>query len=201
MVIGTMVKVRRDILLFVLLTSVIPVILLCVLYPTRLESRYLSFLMPPLFIFAATGFSRLKYFGIAMIIPFTVFQLTFTLKTIAMPWDPIHREDYRVAINYTFKTADENDAVCGSDRQVLYYGPKEKKAQYYLSVKKAPLKQNRYKRIFLLEPSLYVAPNKDHKRLDSMVNLLGGFGYRLKRSLDFGKDGVYTFVHIFESQI
>lgn len=200
-VLYSMIKARKDVLLFLCLTSVIPIVLLCILYPTRLESRYVSFSVPPLIIFAAAGFQQLKYRWI-WLSPIIVLSLYFTFKTLAMPWDPIHREDYRVAIRYTFKTAGENDAVCGMDRQVQYYGPQKIRARYYFNVKKADLKVNRYKKIFLLEPPLYVSPEKDRTRLDFSKNLLQEYGYVLTESINFGNanDNIYAFVHVFEKK-
>ncbi len=192
-------KAPKRILLLVLLSSVIPLISLCLLYPTRLESRYLSFLMPPLFIFAAAGFRHLKYGWIGLV-PVVILSLYFTFKTLVMSWDPIHRQDYRTMIDYTFKAARENDAVCGLGRYVQYYGSEEKKLDYYDYIHEIAF-QKRYARIFLLEPSLYLDPKKDHKRLDSAQRVLKRSGYYLTESINFGKDGVYTFVHIFESQI
>ena len=183
--------------LYLILSSLLPIILLCIIYPTRLESRYVSFLIPPLFIFAAAGFIHMKKVGFVASLPFVMLSLYFTFKTIAMPWDPIHREDYRAVIDYTFKVPNENDAVCGLDRQVEYYGPKEKKTHYYRTVRLIPFYEG-YTRIFVLDPPLYVDPKKDHARFDYEQNLLGKFGYRLRESIDFRKNGVYTFVHIFE---
>lgn len=189
-------KAPKHISLFVLLSSMVPMILLCFLYPTRLESRYVSFVVPPLIIFAAVGFRQLKYRWV-WLSPIIVLSLYFTFKTLAMPWDPIHREDHRADIDYAFQVATKNDAVCGLKRQVEYYGPKEKKAVHYPYVYEIDF-QKRYAKIYLLEPSLYVDPKRDSTRLDFARNILSKNGYSLTESIDFSKDGVNTFVHKFE---
>ena len=196
-VIFAMTKARKDVLLFVLFSCFAPMILLCALYPTRFEARYVSFAVPPIVIFAAAGFRQLKY-GLIGLSPLVVLSLSLTLKTLAMPWDPIHKEDYRAALDYTFRVANENDAVCGLVRPVEYYGPKEKKTHYFRYTTEITFTSRHYARIFLLEPPLYVNPQKDRTRLDSAQRLLARYGYYLTNSIDFGKDGVYIFVHIFE---
>jgi len=195
-VLFAMIKARRDVLMFVLLCSIAPVIFLCILYPTRLESRYVSFVVPQIFIFGAAGFTRLRYSWVGLL-TLVVVSLYFSFKTLAMPWDPIHKEDYRAAIQHTFEVANEEDAVFGLDRQVQYYGPKKKRTHYYRTLENSNLHLH-YEKIFLLEPALYVDPERDHKRLDRAQHLLGYFGYQLRDSVDFSKDGVYTFVHVFE---
>lgn len=193
-----MFKARKQISLFVLLSSIVPISLLCFLYPTRLESRYVSFAVPPLIILAAGGFRQLKYRW-AWLSPVIVLSLYFTFKTLAMSWDPIHREDHRADIDYAFQVATKNDVVCGLKRQVEYYGPEEKKAAYYPYVYEINF-QKRYAKIYLLEPSLYVDPKRDSTRLDFARSLLSKNGYLLTESIDFSKDGVNTFVHKFELQ-
>ena len=114
-----------------------------------------------------------------------------------MPWDPIHRDDPRTALDYTFRIAGENDVVCGLGHQVEYYGPTEKKTHHYRYLEDINFNR-RYDRIFLLEPPLYVDPVKDRTRLDGAQSFLARQGYELTESIDFTKNGVYTFVHIFE---
>lgn len=189
-------KARKDIRLFASLSSLAPMILLCVLFPRMLEARYVSFTVPPIFILAAAGFQQLRY-GFVGLLPLVIVSFYFTFKTLTMPWDPIHRDDPREVIQYTFKLANENDAVTGLIRQVEYYGPKEKKTNYYRHLEDIPFNP-RYARIFLLEPPLYVTPVKDRTRLDFAKTFLGRHGYALTESVDFTKGGVYTFVHIFE---
>lgn len=195
-VIFAMIKARKEVSLFVSFSSLAPLVLICALFPTVLEARYVSFAIPPLFIFAAAGFRQWKYGSLGLPL-WLLLSLFLTFKTLAMPWDPIHREDDRAALAYAFKSAGESDAVCGSVRPVEYYGPQEKTAHYYPSFEEINFKQ-RYRRIFLLEPPLYVDPSKDHKRLDAAKSFLARQGYSLAESADFGREGVRTFVHRFE---
>ena len=197
--ISAMIKARKDVLLFVLCTSIAPLILLCLIYPFRLESRYVSFIVPPLMIFAAAGFKHLK-FGFLGVLAFVTISIFLSLKTLTMPWDPIHKEDYRGVLDYTYKTATENDAVSGVVRAMEYYGPKDTKVPYFRYTTEIPFASHQYNRIFLIEPPLFVDPDKDTTRLDAHERLLAKYGYQLTWSIDFGQDGVHTFVHIFEAR-
>ena len=195
-VILAVLKARKELSLFVFFSSIAPMALLSILFPKVLEARYVSFTVPLLFIFAAAGFRYLKYRSIGLL-PLIIVSLYFTFKVLAMPWDPIHRDDPRTALDYTFRIAGENDVVCGLVHQVEYYGPKEKKTHYYRYLQDIDFNR-RYHRIFLLEPPLYVDPVKDRTRLDAAQSFLARQGYELTESIDFTKNGVYTFVHIFE---
>lgn len=101
--------------------SILPFLLMFIIYPIRLEARYLSF-SAPLFIMLAVDLVRSLYGGTAffLMIFFTASNLYSAGVFYALKTDPIHREDFKSMVRLVNKDL-QSAAVVGSQYHKEYF--------------------------------------------------------------------------------
>lgn len=88
----------------------LPLIFLAVVYPIRLDSRYLAFAWPIYMITVAYGLSRLEVFFRACLVAPIIFCLfSVSVYQINLPYDPKHKEDWRALEEYVQRTLPDYD--------------------------------------------------------------------------------------------
>lgn len=107
---------------------IIPLALLLIFYPIRLNARYLPFCGLSYLILITLGFKRMSMMGVrykwlarlimSSFIIVNVVSLAWLLK---VNYDPYHREDYIGAAKYLKENIKESDGLIGSRRQVEFY--------------------------------------------------------------------------------
>ena len=103
----------------------IPLAILLVLYPIRLNARYLPFCAVSYMILIATGFRRMnqrkRILANFIIAAFIIVNLSSLAWLFKVNYDPYHREDYIGATKYIKENIRPSDGLIGSRAQIRYY--------------------------------------------------------------------------------
>jgi len=121
----------KSIHILLILLLFFPILCLAILYPIRLNARYLTFAAPYFFILVGNGLAKelRKSWAVIMVVILAVSYLYTDYNFIKMKTDPVHREDYPALIRYTFENAGADDVICGfllGPQVVPYYEPRLK---------------------------------------------------------------------------
>lgn len=104
---------------------IIPLVLLLIFYPIRLNARYLPFCGLSYLILIAAGFRQMRQkhrWPAFLIISFFIIANIISLAWLfSINYDPYHREDYIGASKYLKENIKESDGLIGSRQQVEYY--------------------------------------------------------------------------------
>ncbi len=114
---------EKSILVLSLSTIFFPVFFLLCVYPIRLDARYLCWAVPIFFSLIAYAMTRLKNGRLQKLVVgfFVIYSLIADIYMIRIPTDPMHKEDYRGMLQYSFEHSGKNDAIAGVGNQTTYY--------------------------------------------------------------------------------
>jgi len=113
---------RFDAFVFVGGALVFPIAFLIVVYPIRLDARYLAFAAPVFFVLAARGVALLPRNARAVFLTaYAAVALGGSITSILAPTDPIHKEDYRALVSRVLEGAEPGEAVFGLEPQAVHY--------------------------------------------------------------------------------
>ncbi|MCX5667120.1 MAG: hypothetical protein NTY34_02260 [Candidatus Omnitrophica bacterium] len=103
----------------------IPLAILLVFYPIRLNARYLPFCAVSYIILIASGFrlmtQRKPVLANVIMAAFIIVNLSSLAWLFKVNYDPYHREDYIGAAKYIKENIGPSDGLIGSREQIRYY--------------------------------------------------------------------------------
>ncbi len=200
---------RSEFALFVT-ALVFPIAFLSLVYPIRLDARYLSFAAPFYFLLLAAGVSNLGRFPrVLFLTGFAIVNLWGSIQAIALPTDPIHKEDYLGMAAYVLEHSTSEDAVCGASPQFDYYRAKLKidfKGDYFPNVEALAENHTRaYEKVWVMD-GLNMHPEVSRKfygRVHEKVVPLGyvPLGDPIRFGGEEGQTVLYLFVRSGESHV
>ncbi len=198
-------KDRKAFILFFMIL-VFPVLFLLAFYAIRLDARYMSFAAPVYMILVSAGLFSLKSKKMRMVCLMLILAASFfgTFKTIVLPTDPIHKEDYKGCLRYVLTQATEEDVICGYGEAMRFYEPRlgiSRKADYFQNVLQlSPATAKRYRRLWYLDV-LNMHPDVRERQARDASNVIEGLGFSLREPpIQFGGEEGTAFVFIFENK-
>lgn len=127
----------KPLAIFLATAIIFPVVFLIVVYPIRLDSRYLCWAVAPFFSLIAFAILSIRNGLLRKLIVgwFFIYATIANIYIILIPTDPKHKEDYRAMLQYAIENSGKNDAVVGVGPQTTYYlssiGIKPRGAYYH----------------------------------------------------------------------
>jgi len=106
---------------------IIPIIALLLVYPIRLNARYLPFVGVAYILLISEGYRKFPYKKLSKVIMslFILMNLSSVLYLFTTRHDPYHREDYLTAARYIEQHASTDDGLIGCKPQVEYYSDRK----------------------------------------------------------------------------
>ncbi|GEM_PF-1863637 len=194
---------RRE--LFVLGSAVLaaPVAFLAVVYPIRLDARYLVFAAPFFFVLAARGAAASGRAAAG------IFLFTYALvagygsaRAVLSPTDAIHKEDYRALVVHVLDHAAAADAVCGLGPQAEYYQrvlDRRFRAAYFAELSDLPPSgpSSRFRLVWVMDGS-NMHPDVAERQRRALVDRFAGAGYEPAGPAQrFGGEEAITTLYLF----
>ncbi|MDD4013655.1 MAG: hypothetical protein PHW14_05645, partial [Candidatus Omnitrophica bacterium] len=117
-------KTRKYLRLFL-----VPLLVLMIIYPIRLNARYLPFCGVAYIILLVEGFRELekrhRYIARTLMSGFIAANIFSAIWLFSVDFDPYHREDYIGAAHYIDENIRDTDGLIGCTYQVSYYLKKD----------------------------------------------------------------------------
>ena len=114
---------QKSVFVLSVTTIFFPVFFLLITYPIRLDARYLCWAVPPFFALVAYAVVTIRNSNLRKLIigSFLICSLIADVYMIRIPTDPMHKEDYRGMLKYSFEHSGKNDAISGVGLPTTYY--------------------------------------------------------------------------------
>lgn len=200
-------RTAKKVFVLFLMLLLFPIFFIFFIYAIRLDARYMSFAAPVFMILISIGLFSLKSRRIrlawASLIIFT--SLLGTFKTIAMPTDPIHKEDYKGCLRYVLRQAEAEDVICGYGEAMRFYEPRlgiPRRAEYRVNIHELTLESaQRFRRLWYLDV-LNMHPNVRHEQAKAATDYIESLGFVLSGPpIQFGGKEGTAFAFVFENKL
>ena len=201
----SLLKQRALLFWYFLAAAVAPAVFLLIVYPIRLEARYLSFAAPIYFLLIAQGIVNLRskrwvYVSTGLLL---LVALSGSVYTITLPTDAVHKEEYRDQVRHILEHAGPEDAICGLEPQVRYYSRSmgiTPRSRVFASLEALAKEQpGRYHKVWIPN-SVNMHPEVSERIYQEKVRDMQPLGYRPAGSpLKFGGEEGLNVLYVFEA--